>query len=453
MIILGIGTNIGHRLANLRLAIDHIAASPAISIQAYAPIYSSQALLDHNAPQEWNQSFLNTSIACTTTLSPLELLNCLKNIEQTMGRVSLGHWSPRIIDLDILAWDDHIIHTDRLHIPHQALLERPFALWPLTDLAPRWIHPIAHKTAAELIRPWGSRFTGEAPSQTQQIRQTIKGTKLVGVLNVTPNSFSDGGLFDTTEQALEQVKNLMLQGAEIIDIGAEATSQNIWATPSNETPQDLEWKRLSPILAALPKACADLPTKPIISIDTRNAKTARLCLEMGADWINDVTGLDDPDMQQLTKEFPNAHWVMMHHLGVPPSPTHHLPFEKDSVELIKQWAEKRLETLIKHGASLDKIIFDPGIGFGKTAEQSLEILQRITEFRSLGAPILVGHSRKSFLSLFTHQPPQKRDDLTLIVSQSLMQQGVEYLRVHNLQSHGELLGWVTKNQDVTVKRV
>lgn len=450
MTIIGIGTNIGNRLKNLRQAIEHITRSTAISIQAYAPVYSSAAWLAPGAPKEWDQPFLNTAISCTTTFSPTELLDYLKNIEKTMGRASLGYWSPRIIDLDILAWNDQIIDNERLHIPHRSLGERPFALWPLADLAPRWIHPILHKTAAELIRPWGSRFTGQAPSKTQQIRQTIQGTKLIGVLNITPNSFSDGGLFDTTEKALEQVKKVVLQGAEIIDIGAEATSQNIWATNSSETPQSLEWQRLLPILKALPQIYKDLPITPIISIDTRHATTARRCLEMGVDWINDVTGLDDPEMQKLITEYPHAHWVVMHHLGVPPSPTQHLPFEQDPVVLIKQWAEERLNLLIARGTSLDKIIFDPGIGFGKTAEQSLEILQRIEEFDSLGVPILVGHSRKAFLSQFTDQPAQKRDDLTLAISQSLMKKKVAYLRVHNVQAHGELLAWHIKNRDAAV---
>ncbi|MBP9726792.1 MAG: dihydropteroate synthase [Gammaproteobacteria bacterium] len=447
MIIVGIGTNIGNRLANLREAVQYLSQLNTISIQAYAPIYASQAWLDPNAPKEWDQPFLNTAILCNTTLSPLDLLDALKSIEQKMGRVSLGHWSPRIIDIDILAWGNQIIEHDRLQIPHRSLLDRPFALWPLTDLAPRWVHPRSGKTAAELVQAWGSRFTGQAPSQTHQIRQTLFGTKLVGVLNITPNSFSDGGLFNSTEKALEQVRQLVLQGAEIIDIGAEATSQHIWTTNSNEIPQDLEWQRLAPVLQGLPKACQNLPVIPLISIDTRNAKTARRCLEMGIDWINDVTGLDEPDMQQLTKEYPKAHWVMMHHLGVPPSPTQHLPFEEDPVALIKRWAEERLETLLARGASLDKIIFDPGIGFGKTAEQCVEILQRIQEFRSLGVSLLIGHSRKSFLSQFTHQPPQKRDELTLAISQNLMKKNVDYIRVHNVAAHGELLAWDSKNQE------
>jgi len=439
MIILGIGTNIDNRLAHLRQAVNLLSLSKDITIEACSPIYTSQALLDIDAPKDWNKPFLNAAVACKTTLTPTELLNFIKNIETKMGRKSLGHWSPRIIDIDILAWNDQIIHLDNLDIPHHELMNRPFALWPLADLTPRWIHPTINKTAAELIRAWGSRFTAEAPLQTQQIRQTLFGTKLVGVLNITPNSFSDGGLFDTTEKALQQIQQLVWDGAEIIDIGAEATSQHIWATNSNETPHDLEWQRLAPILKALSETCRNLPITPIISIDTRHATTARKCLEMGVDWINDVTGLEDPNMQQLTKDFPTAHWVMMHHLGVPPSPKNHLPHEQDPVALIKQWAEKRLEILIARGASLNKIIFDPGIGFGKTAEQCVEILQRIKEFRSLGVPLFIGHSRKSFLSQFTAQPPQKRDDLTLIISQQLMQKNVEYLRVHNVKAHGELL--------------
>lgn len=445
MIILGLGTNIGNRLENLRQAIVYLSETKEISIKAYSPIYTSQAMLNDSAPQSWDQPFLNAAVACTTTLSLIELLNFIKTIEVKMNRKTLGRWSPRTIDIDILTWNDQVINSPELQIPHPGLLDRPFALWPLADLAPRWIHPVLSKTAAELVQPWKSRFTAQAPFQTQQIRQTLVGTKLVGVLNITPNSFSDGGLFDSTEKALAQIRQLVIDGAEIIDIGAESTSQHIWSHNAAEISEDLEWQRLSPILKMLPSVYKDLPIKPNISIDTRNANTAQKCLEMGVDWINDVTGLDDPQMQALIKQYPKTYWVMMHHLGIPPSPQQHLPFAEDPIILIKEWAGKRLELLLSRGASLDNIIFDPGIGFGTNAEQSLEILQRVTEFRSLRVPLFIGHSRKSFLSQFTANPPQKRDALTLTISQQLIQKNVEYLRVHNVEAHGELLGWCQYN--------
>ncbi len=447
MIILGLGSNLGNRLENLRQALQYLLTSQDITVIACSPVYSSDAL--PTDVEAWQQPFLNAAIACSSSLSPSDLLKLIKRIETNMGRISLGHWSPRIIDIDILAWNDQVIETEDLHIPHRELINRPFALWPLADLAPRWIHPRSNKTAVELSRHWGSRFTAEAAFRTHQIRQTITGTKLVGVLNVTPNSFSDGGLFVSPEQALERIQQLVLQGAEIIDIGAEATSQNIWTTHANQTPHDIEWQRLEPILQAIPSICKNLPTKPIISIDTRHVATARKCLDLGVDWINDVSGLEDVAMQQLISEHPDNHWVMMHHLGVPPSSEQQLPWQQDPMTLIKQWAEQRLETLLAQGVNLSKIILDPGIGFGKTDEQNLEILQRIDELRSLNLPILIGHSRKKFLSLFTDQAPQRRDDLTLIASQSLMQKHINYLRVHNIAAHGELLAWHAKTSATT----
>src|SRR3990167_2734641 len=167
MIVLVLGSNIGDRLHHLRKALQAIKAIPHLTVEQVSPVYHSEALLPDNAPLDWDQPYLNVACRCDTTLEPLALLKQLKTIEWSIGRKpEIRHWGPRILDIDILAWDDRVIKSDLLTIPHENLLERPFALWPLADVAAFWRFPLAgpfeNKMAAELVVSWGSRFSGDA---------------------------------------------------------------------------------------------------------------------------------------------------------------------------------------------------------------------------------------------------------------------------------------------------
>jgi 2-amino-4-hydroxy-6-hydroxymethyldihydropteridine diphosphokinase / dihydropteroate synthase len=200
MVILGLGSNVGDRLANLRKAVIAIRTLAGVTIEQVSPVYVSDALLPENAPPEWDMPHLNLAIRIQTTLEPLDLLKQLKNIEWSIGRKpEVRHWGPRILDIDILAWDDRVIKSDMLTVPHANLQERPFAFWPLADVAPLWGFPLPGnnhgKTAAQIVEAWGSRFTAEAPFRTRQINQRVDTPQLVGIINVTPDSFSDGGSF------------------------------------------------------------------------------------------------------------------------------------------------------------------------------------------------------------------------------------------------------------------
>jgi dihydropteroate synthase len=250
-------------------------------------------------------------------------------------------------------------------------------------------------------------------------------TKIVGILNVTPDSFSDGGNFFAPEHALNQAKKMIEEGAEVIDIGAESTRPN--ATPLTDAQ---EWERLLPILPSLIKIAKENNTQ--VSVDTRHPDTASKAIQLGVDWINDVSGCNDPQMIQLIKSN-NVKLVVMHNLGVPVNPKIKIPDNENAVEVIFNWGKKKIAELINKGITQDKIIFDPGLGFGTTASQSLEIIKSINEFNKLNVPILVGHSRKSFLSLFTDKPFAERDLETSIVSAFLNSKNVDYIRVHNVR--------------------
>ena len=432
MIILGLGANIGDRLYHLRKALQAIKAIPHLTVQHVSPVYLSDALLPDHAPRDWDQPYLNAALRCETTLDPLELLQQLKNIEWSIGRKpEVRHWGPRILDIDILAWDDKIIKNDALTIPHENLLKRPFALWPLADLSPFWRFPLRgpyeNKTAAELVASWGSRFTGQAPFHTKQINQRIDMPQLVGILNITPDSFSDGGKFLSPDHALVHMIKLIASGAEIIDIGAQSTAPHATIVGEKE-----EWLRLQPILSALPSIKNQFVITPKISVDTFHASVAAKALRLNVDWINDVSGLKEPAMISLLAQS-NADCVMMHHLGIPASSHQVLSYDQDLLKLIYEWAEKQLNKLECAGMKREKMIFDPGIGFGKIAEHSLQLIKHINEFKNLGVRLLVGHSRKSFLSLFTNRAVLDRDVETMVTSLYLANQSVDYLRVHHVE--------------------
>jgi 2-amino-4-hydroxy-6-hydroxymethyldihydropteridine diphosphokinase/dihydropteroate synthase len=432
MVILGLGSNMGDKLANFRKALALINKISGMMVHQISPIYISNALLPDNAPAEWNMPYLNLALRCKTTLEPLALLKELKNIEWSIGRKpEARHWGPRIMDIDILAWDDWVIKSEILTVPHESLQSRPFALWPLADVAPLWIYPLEGmnhgKTAAQIAEQWGSRFSGAAPYQTKQIYQRIDTPQLIGILNITPDSFSDGGEFLSPEKALSHISHLVHSGAEIIDIGAESTAPS--AKPLDI---DSEWARLQPVLALVKEAKQQFFVTPKISVDTRHHQVAMRALDLGVDWINDVTGLDSPTMRDIVIQS-KVDCVVMHHLSIPAKRDHTLPRDQDPIKIVYEWGESRINELERQGVLREKIIFDPGIGFGKTAEQSLLLLKQVDIFQQLGLRILVGHSRKTFFSLLSSMPFAERDVETLAMSLYLAKRSVDYIRVHNVE--------------------
>lgn len=427
-VIVGLGSNVGDRLFHLRQAWKLIDALENTRVLTISHIYKSDAMLKDHAPLDWNLPYLNLAIRCDTQLKPLAFLNEVKAIEQALGRKTEPHrWGPRIIDIDILTWET-LIHDDhQLTLPHPYLHERPFALWPLADLDPFWVHPHHEKTAAVMVEKWGSRFSGEAPFHTQQINQRLDKPQLVGIINVTPDSFSDGGRYLEADQALHQAKQLIQSGAEILDIGAESTAPN--ATPIQI---HIEWLRLEPVLSLLLAEKSQFLIPPKISIDTRHASIAQKALNLGVDWINDVSGLSGPAMRDIIANS-MAHCVVMHHLTIPPNRFHVLPREINPVKAVYDWAAFHFEALEAQGIPRERIIFDAGIGFGKTPEQSLYLLKHIAEFKKLGTRQLVGHSRKSFFSQLSPALSKERDIETLAMTLFLANQSVDYLRVHNVE--------------------
>lgn len=257
----------------------------------------------------------------------------------------------------------------------------------------------------------------------------MSGARLVGIVNVTPDSFSDGGKAFMPKDAVAAIEEQRKAGAYAVDIGAESTRPGATSLSWPE-----EWSRLRPVFEVMPK---DYGRQVKLSIDSRHPQTVQQALEYGMAWINDVSGFSDDMMVRVASQS-QCKVIVMHSLTVPADPSVVFPPKTDVVKEVLAFGKLRIRNLVDAGIGKDRIIFDPGVGFGKTADQSVRLLRSITDFRELGVELLVGHSRKSFLSAWGSKAGD-RDAATLEVSRFLAISGVDYLRVHDVAGHAALL--------------
>jgi dihydropteroate synthase len=246
--------------------------------------------------------------------------------------------------------------------------------------------------------------------------------KVMGIVNVTPDSFSDGGRYLDHGRAVEHALQLAAEGAEILDIGGESTRPG--AAPVEEAE---ELKRVLPVIRALRPQ-----TQALISIDTMKAAVARAALEAGADIINDVTGLrGDPNMPAVAAAS-QAGVVVMHMTGTPRT-MQQQPEYQDVVAEVTAFFAERLRTLADQGIAPERIVLDPGFGFGKTLEHNLRLLHSLPAMSSLGRPLLVGVSRKSMIGQLLGDPdPAARDWPTVALTSYLRELGARLFRVHEV---------------------
>lgn len=257
----------------------------------------------------------------------------------------------------------------------------------------------------------------------QQLR-----TRVMGILNVTPDSFSDGGSFHAQEDALQHAEALINAGADILDVGGESTRPYAEPVSLQE-----ELARTIPLISAV-RSRYTIP----ISIDTTKAEVARQALAAGADIINDISSLQkDPEMIDVavTSQAP----VIIMHMQGTPTDMQIRPNYSNVVEEILIYLQERIEWMVSKGVAREHIIVDPGIGFGKTIEHNLSIIRHLYKFRTLGQQVLLGHSRKSFLGLLTGLEAEKRDLPTAVVSALAVQHQVDIIRVHNVAATRQAL--------------
>ena len=251
---------------------------------------------------------------------------------------------------------------------------------------------------------------------------------VMGVVNVTPDSFSDGGVHFRPEAAVRAARRMVEEGAAIVDVGGESTRPG-----SEGVTLDEELRRVLPVLEAV---AGELP----VSIDTAKAEVARRALELGAELVNDVTALrGDPELAGVVADG-GAYLCLMHMLGEPR--TMQLdPRYDDVVDDVKAFLEERLRHAVDAGIAEERICLDPGIGFGKTVDHNFELVRRLDELTDLGRPLLVGFSRKSSLGKILGDPEAKTGPLSasLAAAVAAYERGATILRVHDVREHVEAL--------------
>jgi dihydropteroate synthase len=244
----------------------------------------------------------------------------------------------------------------------------------------------------------------------------------MGIVNVTPDSFSDGGAFLDADQAVAHGFQLVADGADLLDVGGESTRP--YSTPISS---DEELDRVLPVVERLCRSC-----RVPVSIDTSKAAVAREAIAAGAEIVNDVTSLTgDPEMLPLVIE--SAVGVCVMHMQGTPQTMQDNPRYADVVAEIHAWLRERRDALIAAGVERERICLDPGIGFGKTHEHNLTLAANCRRFLDLGCPLLVGHSRKGFIGRVLGDKEADRTAGTVGVSLALAQQGVHILRVHDVR--------------------
>ena len=255
-------------------------------------------------------------------------------------------------------------------------------------------------------------------------------TLIMGVVNVTPDSFSDGGEFFEPGRAVEHALQLAGEGAEILDVGGESTRPN--ATPVS---QDEELRRVLPVIRELAKARPGL----VISIDTMKPEVARRAVEAGASIINDVAAnRTDPEMWRVVRET-GAAYVVMHMQGTPQTMQQNPRYE-DVVRDVAKFYEERLSRLQESGVSTEQIVLDPGIGFGKTCEHNLELLAGLRHFKTYQRPLLVGASRKGFIGQVTGaKEAAERLPGSLACAIAATEAGAQIIRTHDVAATKQAL--------------
>jgi len=254
----------------------------------------------------------------------------------------------------------------------------------------------------------------------------------MGVLNVTPDSFSDGGLFPSVDSAVRRAMEMVEEGADIIDIGGESTRP---ATFNDGAPLDIR-EELSRVLPVIERLRAESPNIPI-SIDTYKADVARNALNAGANIINDISGLSyDPEMAKVAADLA-CPVVIMHLLGQPRNIG--APVYGDIIADITLFFERQITFALASGIDPSQIILDPGIGFGKNAKHNLTILRRLREFKALGCPLLIGPSRKAFIGhLLNDAAPQDRAFGTAAAIALSIAGGADIIRVHDVKEMAQV---------------
>ncbi|KAF3942982.1 hypothetical protein CMV_030423 [Castanea mollissima] len=428
-VVIALGSNVGDRLDNFNNALEMMNKS-GINITRHACLYETAPAYVTDQP-----NFLNSAVRAVTKLGPHELLGVLKQIEKDMGRFGGIRYGPRPIDLDILFYGKFKVHSDILTIPHERIWERPFVMAPLMDL-------LGSSADCDTVTCWHSfsllsggllevweKMGGESLIGKEGMKRVLpiksglwdwsQRTSVMGILNVTPDSFSDGGKFVSVEAAVTQARLMISEGADMIDIGAQSTRPMASRISAEE-----ELDRLMPVLEAV----AGMPEAEgkLISVDSFYSKVASEAVSKGAHLVNDVSaGQLDSNMLRVVAG---------------------LRYD----DVCKQVASEiylRVKDVELSGIPAWRVIIDPGIGFSKKTEHDLDILVGLPNIRaeiarkSFGvshAPMLIGPSRKKFLGhICSRIAADERDPATIACVTAGVLGGANIVRVHNVRDNAD----------------
>lgn len=448
-VVIALGSNVGDRLHNFNEALQLMRKS-GIHITRHSCLYETAPAYVTDQP-----NFLNSAVRAVTQLGPHELLGALKKIEKEMGRTDGIRYGPRPIDLDILFYGKLRVSSEILTVPHERIWERPFVIAPLMDLLGSTIdsdtvacwHSFSMHSGG-LFDAW-EKLGGETLTGKEGLKRVLpigKGlwdwstkTSVMGILNLTPDSFSDGGKFQSVEAAISQVRSMISEGADMIDIGAQSTRPM-----ASRISVQQELDRLIPVLEAvvgMPEA-----EGKIISVDTFYSEVAAEAVSKGAHIVNDVSaGLLDSNMLRVVAGL-KVPYIAMHMRGDPSTMQNSENLKYDNV--CKQVASElysRVREAELIGIPAWRTIIDPGIGFSKNCNHNLDILMGLPNIQAeIGseslamshAPILIGPSRKKFLGeICSRTAGTERDPATVASVTAAVLGGANIVRVHNVRDN------------------
>lgn len=453
--VIAFGSNLGDKVGYIENAVSCLRARN-INIIKVSRLYETKPMY-----YEQQDSFLNGAILVATTLPPLKLLDTLQEIENEQGRKRGIDKGPRTLDLDIIYYNGVHVDDKRLQVPHPRLLEREFVLRPFADVLPE--HQIltsAFNLSAPAMPPRVSVFDAlsavlkpEEPvypvttlsSQWTPIVPTLLKpdgtTRVMAIINLTPDSFSDGGqLNESDESAFNYAKCVIRQGATILDIGGQSTRPQATRISAED-----ELARILPALRAFKNIPEVVSGQVLVSLDTFYADVARACREEGLiDMVNDVSGgaLDSNMLSTVAKL--GLPVILMHMRGTPETMTEAWATDYRSYGGVIPGVARELVATVESALSAGilpwRIILDPGLGFAKTAAQSIELLRTgptglvAAEPSLAGYPWLVAPSRKGFIGKATRvKEAQERDDGTAACITTAIATGADIVRVHNVE--------------------
>ncbi|XP_074274786.1 folate synthesis bifunctional protein, mitochondrial-like [Silene latifolia] len=449
-VLIGFGSNLGDRLNNMEQALQLMNKS-GINVTRHGCLYETGPANTSNQPK-----FLNSAVRGFTKLGPHELLGVLKKIERDLGRAE--KYGPRPMDLDILFYGSYRVSSDNLTIPHERMWARPFVMAPLIDVlgynvendtVALW-HSLSHslsRFSSGLFEEWDKLGGESLIGKDGMIRRVLPvgnrlwdwscGTSIMGILNLAPDNFSDGGKFQSVENAITQVRQMIAEGADIIALGAQSTRPMATSISSEE-----ELERLIPILDAV-KDMVEEEGK-FLSVDTFYSKVASEAVKKGAHIVNDVSGGQlDPEMCNVIAGL-KVPYIAMHTRGDPTTMRNSENLNYDDVcERVGSELSSRVTGAESSGIPAWRIISDPGVGFSKNTKQNLEILMGLKRIRKeigksslalANGPLLIGPSRKRFLAEICDRPvATERDPVTVAAITAGILGGANIVRVHNVR--------------------